>query len=95
MRLPRPADAGLRERPGVIGDCFPRLWERHRSIKLLRPIPAGGGDGTELAHPARVIEIDWIVASSSEWQRCRERQQAGWDVTELSHGLILAERTIG
>ena len=77
---------------GEVIDRFPGLWHHHRHLKYLRPIPSTeGGESC----PARVIEIDWIVASLPEWEQSLERQEAGWDVTDFGDGLILAERTIG
>ena len=98
MGFPRPrhAETGSRERSGprMTGaiERFPGVWHHRRHLKYLRPIPAS--DAGE-ACPERVIEIDWIIASRPMWEDSLDRQEAGWDVTDLADGLIFAERTIG
>jgi hypothetical protein len=74
-------------------DPFHGVWHHRRHLKYLPPLPATAASGE--ACPARVIEIDLIVASQAEWEHCLERQEGGWDVTDFHDGLILAERTIG
>ena len=66
-------------------DPYPGLWRRSRRKKLL------AADG---ACPARLIEIDVIVASRQEWDRSVERHEANWSPQDLD-GVILAEKTIG
>jgi hypothetical protein len=68
----------------------PGYWDRLRLKKYIRPIHTA-----EETFLGRVIEVDLIFASAFEWERCMERRQAGWDVTAMAGGMILAERSIG
>jgi hypothetical protein len=69
-------------------DRYPGMWLHCRRKKLLAALT---DDPDE---ERRLIEVDVIVATPSEWEDSAERRYGGWNEVVMN-GLVFAEKTIG
>jgi hypothetical protein len=66
--------------PAALEDPYPGLWRRCLSKKKI-----------EAAGTSFVVELDIIVCSPPAWMTSEERNEGGWNESNLD-GLIVAER---